>query len=80
MEEFPDLSSFLEHVSLVMEAETKNVLKIAFLIMTLHAAKGLEFETVFCRAGKRGFFRTKDRSTSRAGPGSRKNAASPMSA
>ena len=46
MEEFPDLGAFLEHISLVMEkdeaAEGERV-----SIMTLHGAKGLEFETVY---------------------------------
>ena len=46
MEEFPDLQSFLEHVSLVMEAnDTDSTERVS--LMTLHAAKGLEFDTVF---------------------------------
>ncbi|MBX9739431.1 MAG: UvrD-helicase domain-containing protein [Beijerinckiaceae bacterium] len=46
MEEFPDMGGFLEHVSLVMEADNKEGgAKVS--IMTLHAAKGLEFETVY---------------------------------
>ena len=46
MEEFPDLASFMEHVSLVMDADAKGGGdKVS--IMTLHAAKGLEFEAVF---------------------------------
>jgi DNA helicase II / ATP-dependent DNA helicase PcrA len=55
MEEFPDLASFLEHVSLVMEAETKEV-DDRVSIMTLHAAKGLEFETVFLPGWEEGLF------------------------
>ncbi|MGO9004633.1 MAG: ATP-dependent helicase [Beijerinckiaceae bacterium] len=55
MEEFPDLASFLEHVSLVMEAETKEV-EDRVSIMTLHAAKGLEFETVFLPGWEEGLF------------------------
>jgi DNA helicase-2/ATP-dependent DNA helicase PcrA len=55
MEEFPDLASFLEHVSLVMEAETKDV-EDRVSIMTLHAAKGLEFETVFLPGWEEGLF------------------------
>jgi DNA helicase-2/ATP-dependent DNA helicase PcrA len=55
MEEFPDLSAFLEHVSLVMEAETKDV-EDRVSIMTLHAAKGLEFETVFLPGWEEGLF------------------------
>jgi DNA helicase II / ATP-dependent DNA helicase PcrA len=46
MEEFPDLSAFLEHVSLVMEvSETESHERVS--LMTMHAAKGLEFDTVF---------------------------------
>ncbi len=46
MEEFPDLGAFLEHVSLVMEAsEAEGGDKVS--IMTMHGAKGLEFDTVF---------------------------------
>jgi DNA helicase-2/ATP-dependent DNA helicase PcrA len=55
MEEFPDLSSFLEHVSLVMEAVSKDV-EDRVSIMTLHAAKGLEFETVFLPGWEEGLF------------------------
>lgn len=46
MEEFPDLQSFLEHVSLVMEANNSDTTERVSL-MTMHAAKGLEFDTVF---------------------------------
>ncbi|MDB5595991.1 MAG: UvrD/REP helicase [Hyphomicrobiales bacterium] len=46
MEEFPDMGGFLEHVSLVMDAENKDG-GARVSIMTLHAAKGLEFETVY---------------------------------
>lgn len=46
MEEFPDLASFLEHVSLVMDVnEAEGGDRVS--LMTLHAAKGLEFDTVF---------------------------------
>ncbi len=55
IEEFPDLVSFLEHVSLVMEADTAdNVERVS--IMTLHGAKGLEFETVFLPGWEEGLF------------------------
>ncbi|QLP97741.1 MAG: UvrD-helicase domain-containing protein [Rhodoblastus sp.] len=55
MEEFPDLAGFLEHVSLVMEAETaESGEKVS--IMTLHAAKGLEFEQVFLPGWEEGLF------------------------
>jgi DNA helicase-2/ATP-dependent DNA helicase PcrA len=55
MEEFPDLSGFLEHVSLVMEAdESKEQARVS--VMTLHAAKGLEFETVYLPGWEEGLF------------------------
>ena len=43
---FPDLPAFLEHVSLVMDAD-KGEDSDGVSLMTLHAAKGLEFDTVF---------------------------------
>ncbi len=46
MEEFENLQGFLEHVSLVMDADRGEDAE-AVSIMTLHAAKGLEFDTVF---------------------------------
>ncbi len=55
MEEFPDLASFLEHISLVMEAnDTEGQERVS--LMTLHAAKGLEFETVFLPGWEEGLF------------------------
>ncbi len=55
MEDFPDLAAFLEHVSLVMEAEEgKEQERVS--IMTLHAAKGLEFETVYLPGWEEGLF------------------------
>ena len=55
MEEFPDLAAFLEHVSLVMEAaESDTTERVS--IMTLHGAKGLEFETVFLPGWEEGLF------------------------
>ena len=55
MEEFPDLQSFLEHISLVMDAnEGEGPEKVS--LMTLHAAKGLEFETVFLPGWEEGLF------------------------
>src|SRR6202165_960393 len=46
MEEFENLAGFLEHIALVMDNE-KSAEADAVNIMTLHAAKGLEFDTVF---------------------------------
>src|SRR5690606_8212422 len=45
MEEYESVRGFLEHGALVMDAE-KNEDRDAVNIMTLHSAKGLEFETV----------------------------------
>jgi len=55
MEDFESMRSFLEHVSLVMDAE-QNADMDAISIMTLHAAKGLEFETVFLPGWEEGLF------------------------
>ena len=55
MEDFPDLGAFLEHVSLVMEAnEGEDAERVS--LMTLHAAKGLEFDTVFLPGWEEGLF------------------------
>lgn len=52
---FENLQGFLEHVSLVMDNETENAdAKIS--IMTLHAAKGLEFPVVFLPGWEDGLF------------------------
>ncbi|OQM77367.1 ATP-dependent helicase [Manganibacter manganicus] len=55
MEEYESLRSFLEHVALVMDAE-QNEEQDAISIMTLHSAKGLEFETVFLPGWEEGLF------------------------
>jgi DNA helicase II / ATP-dependent DNA helicase PcrA len=55
MEEFENMGGFLEHVSLVMEvAEGQSEDRVT--LMTLHAAKGLEFETVFLPGWEEGVF------------------------
>ncbi|MGB6390074.1 MAG: UvrD-helicase domain-containing protein, partial [Methyloceanibacter sp.] len=46
MEEFDTLAGFIEHVSLVMDAEAEEGIERVSL-MTLHSAKGLEFDAVF---------------------------------
>jgi DNA helicase-2/ATP-dependent DNA helicase PcrA len=53
--EFPDLGAFLEHVSLVMDAEGPRE-EARVSIMTLHAAKGLEFDVVFLPGWEEGLF------------------------
>jgi DNA helicase II / ATP-dependent DNA helicase PcrA len=55
MGEFPDLAAFLEHVSLVMDAEGGEEGE-RVSIMTLHAAKGLEFDAVFLPGWEEGLF------------------------
>jgi DNA helicase-2/ATP-dependent DNA helicase PcrA len=55
MEEFENLAGFLEHISLVMDNE-KGADADAVNIMTLHAAKGLEFDTVFLPGWEEGVF------------------------
>ena len=55
MEAFPDLAAFLEHVSLVMETDSA-VDQERVSIMTLHGAKGLEFETVYLPGWEEGLF------------------------
>jgi DNA helicase-2/ATP-dependent DNA helicase PcrA len=55
MAEFPDLGAFLEHVSLVMETEAGQEGE-RVSIMTLHAAKGLEFDVVFLPGWEEGLF------------------------
>ncbi|MGZ2381066.1 ATP-dependent DNA helicase [Rhizobium leguminosarum] len=55
MESFESMRGFLEHVSLVMDAETNENLD-AVSIMTLHSAKGLEFDTIFLPGWEEGLF------------------------
>ncbi|PZU90450.1 MAG: ATP-dependent DNA helicase [Shinella sp.] len=55
MEAFESMRGFLEHVSLVMDAEQNEDMD-AVSIMTLHSAKGLEFDTVFLPGWEEGLF------------------------
>ncbi|MEQ1901073.1 MAG: UvrD-helicase domain-containing protein [Devosia sp.] len=55
MAEFENLAGFLEHISLVMERDTGEA-QDAVSIMTLHGAKGLEFDTVFLPGWEEGLF------------------------
>ncbi|HYI64243.1 MAG TPA: UvrD-helicase domain-containing protein [Allosphingosinicella sp.] len=55
MEDYETLGAFLEHVSLVMDNDAdREADKVT--IMTIHAAKGLEFETVFLAGWEEGVF------------------------
>ena len=55
MDSFESMRGFLEHVALVMDVEQNENLD-AVSIMTLHSAKGLEFETVFLPGWEEGLF------------------------
>jgi ATP-dependent DNA helicase UvrD/PcrA len=55
MEEFENLQGFLEHISLVMDTD-RGEQEQAVNIMTLHSAKGLEFDTVFLPGWEEGLF------------------------
>lgn len=55
MGEFENLAGFMEHVSLVMDADA-NSDGDRVNLMTLHAAKGLEFDTVFLPGWEEGLF------------------------
>jgi DNA helicase-2/ATP-dependent DNA helicase PcrA len=55
MEEFENLAGFLEHISLVMDRDAGDA-EEAVSIMTLHSAKGLEFDTVFLPGWEEGLF------------------------
>jgi DNA helicase-2/ATP-dependent DNA helicase PcrA len=47
MEQFENMAGFLEHIALVMDADSTGAGVDAVNLMTLHSAKGLEFDTVF---------------------------------
>ena len=53
--DFETLAGFLDHVSLVMENE-ENAEGDRVSLMTLHGAKGLEFDTVFLPGWEEGLF------------------------
>ncbi|MEH3106568.1 MAG: UvrD-helicase domain-containing protein [Sphingomonas fennica] len=55
MEEYETLPAFLEHVSLVMDNDA-NAEEAKVTIMTIHAAKGLEYDTVFLAGWEEGVF------------------------
>ncbi|MFC3085646.1 ATP-dependent helicase [Tabrizicola soli] len=55
LEQFDNLQGFLEHVSLIMDNDTEGA-EEKVTIMTLHAAKGLEFPVVFLPGWEDGLF------------------------
>ena len=56
MEAFENLAGFLEHISLVMDTERNGEIDDKVNLMTLHSAKGLEFDTVFLPGWEEGLF------------------------
>ncbi len=55
LEDFNDIGEFLEHVSLVMDGDER-IEEPRISIMTMHGAKGLEFDTVFLTGWEEGLF------------------------
>ncbi|MEM8838101.1 MAG: UvrD-helicase domain-containing protein [Pseudomonadota bacterium] len=55
MEDFESMEGFLEHIGLVMDRDQEGA-EDAVSIMTLHSAKGLEFDTVFLPGWEEGLF------------------------
>ena len=55
LDQFENLQGFLEHVSLIMDTESQES-EEQVSIMTLHAAKGLEFPAVFLPGWEDGLF------------------------
>ncbi|MBC6442985.1 MAG: UvrD-helicase domain-containing protein [Rhodobacteraceae bacterium] len=55
LEQFENLQGFLEHVSLIMDNDTEDAAE-KVSIMTLHAAKGLEFPVIFLPGWEDGLF------------------------
>ncbi|MGV3634475.1 MAG: ATP-dependent helicase, partial [Pseudorhodoplanes sp.] len=55
MQDFENLNGFLEHIALVMDRDADGI-DDAVSIMTVHSAKGLEFDTVFLPGWEEGLF------------------------
>lgn len=55
LREYPSLSAFLEHVSLVVDSLSSSNEDVVTL-MTLHSSKGLEFDRVFLTGWEEGIF------------------------
>ncbi|TSC84184.1 MAG: DNA helicase II / ATP-dependent DNA helicase PcrA [Microgenomates group bacterium Gr01-1014_16] len=55
-QEYPNLPEFLENIALTEKASRKSKSADAVTLMTLHAAKGLEFKTVFMVGMEEGLF------------------------
>lgn len=55
LQEYDNLTEFLEHVSLVMDGDSRNQ-EDTVKLSTIHAAKGLEFDTVFIPGFEEGIF------------------------
>lgn len=56
LEDFNSILDFLDHITLVTDADEAAKSEDLITIMTLHAAKGLEFETVFLPGWEEGLF------------------------
>ncbi|MBQ7515059.1 MAG: DNA helicase PcrA [Schwartzia sp.] len=55
-EEAPTLEAFLNHISLITDIDTADLAEDRVTLMTLHAAKGLEFPEIFLAGLEEGIF------------------------